>query len=736
MVLRKIVTLFLILLLCIGSFSIPPGIPVSDKYRIDTLENIIYNSLSYNLSAIEKIDICLELSDLHSSQSYEKQIEYAARALILAEERGETEYIIESLKQLTNAYHNLDNYEKAIEYSTRLYSIYNSRKNEIEAGKALRSIGNSYYGWSKFVESNDYLHRALDIFKKNQYFEGVALTLRDIARILGHWGEYDEALNKNQEALKFWEEIGDMEGTASAYNNIGSLYKELGNLDNAHEYFRKSLEIFEKLKKKADIVSVTLHIGDIYLRKELFDKALEYYFKADAIGKEINNKKLKAITLSNIGEAYNLKGDYETALEYQKQAILINEEIGDKMRLSISYTEMGSIYFNMNDFDKALSYLSKALEIANEINFKFQIIKCHKSLSDVYNSIKNHEKAFDHYQQYIEGKEKIYSEENKRTIAELQAKYQIERKEKENERLRHGQQLNQAQIKNQQLVIGFVLFILIGVVTMSVVFHKRYQQNQKLNIQLSLKNKQIEEHQERVEKLNAELQETNATKDKFFSIVAHDLKNPFNSLLVLTRLLLDEFDTFTSGEQKKFIQQINSSAENTFSLLQNLLEWASAQSGKTSIVKEKINLSPISKESISLLRSVAENKNIQIDSAIKERIYAFADRNMVSTIMLNLISNAVKFTPHNGHVKIQAYPKNGHVEVEVSDSGVGISAKNIDKLFKPGEKFQTTGTDKEKGTGLGLILCKEFIEKNNGKIWVKSEEGKGSSFFFTLPSPS
>jgi len=733
MVVKRLLIFIVSIVIGISVFASKPSISDHTQERIDSLENLLYNSLNFNLSAEDKINMCLELANLFSDNSYEKQVEYAARSLIISEERADKEHIIKSLNQLSDAYFKLDNYEKAIEYATRLYSIYSTNKNEIEAGKALRSIGNSYYGWSKFVEAKDYFTRALNIFKKNQYFEGVALTLRDIAKILGHWGEYDEALNKNQEALKFWEEIGNLEGMASVYNNIGSLYKELGNLESAFEYFRKSLAIFEQLGRKADIVNVTLHIGDIYLRKELYDKALEYYFKADAIGKEINNKKLKAITLSNIGEAYNLKGDYLKALDYQKQSLKIKEEIGDKMRLTISYNEMGLIYFNVKDYDKALYYMNKGLEIANEINFKYQIIKCHLSLSEVYKKLGQFDKSLYHFQQYIDGKDKVYSEENKRTIAELQTKYQIERSEKENERLRHGQQLNKAQIRNQQLIIGFVLFILLGSFVLSMIFHSRYQQNQKLNIQLSLKNKQIEEHQENVEKLNAELKETNATKDKFFSIVAHDLKNPFNSLLVLTKLLHEDYDSFTREEQKQFISQIISSAENTYSLLQNLLDWASAQSGKTEIKKENVNLAKVSAETISLLKSVARNKQIRINSNIEEGTIAFADRNMVSTIMLNLISNAVKFTPHHGEVDIKAHRYNGQLEVAVIDSGVGISDKNIDKLFKPGEKLQTAGTDKEKGTGLGLILCKEFVEKNNGKIWVESEEGKGSRFFFSLP---
>ncbi len=730
---KKLIILFTGMLISFTIYADTVSDTLRTTVKIDSLEHILYDALNYNLSSKDKINICLQLADLYSPKSHEKQVEYGARSLILSEELGDNQLIVPSLKILANGYFKLDKYEKSIEYNTRLYNINNSENNEIEAAQALVNIGRSYFGWSKYPEAKDYYERALDIYKKNQYFEGVATALRGIANVLGHWGEYEEALTYNQEALNFWEEIGNEEEIAASYNNMGMLYLELGNCDNAFDYFNKSLDIYQRLGSSSDILNLTLHLGDIYLQQQQYNKALEYYIKAQDIGKEVNNKKLKSIILSNIGEAYNKKGDYNKALQYQNQALKLKEEIGDKRRLSITYTELGSIYNNIGEYDKALFYLNKGLDAATEISFKYQLNKCYKNLSDVYKNIGNYKKAYDFFQLYISGKEKINSEDSKQKIAELQAKYQVEKKDKENERLRHSELLNKVQIRNQQLIIGFVLFILLGSFILSIVFHSRYQQNQKLNIQLSLKNKEIEEQQKNVEKLNTDLQESNAAKDKFFSIVAHDLKNPFNSLLVLTGLLIDDYDTLTEEERKQFIDQIKNSAENTYMLLQNLLEWASTQLGKTVIVKENIDISRISNEVITILRPIAKNKKITIGSDIPEKTFAFADKNMISTIFLNLLSNAVKFTPRDGEVRVRSIASNAHLEIQVADSGVGISSDNIKKLFRLDQKLQTAGTDKEKGTGLGLILCKEFVDKNNGKIWVESEEGKGSSFFFSLP---
>jgi signal transduction histidine kinase len=731
---KKCLVVVLCLIINLSVIADPDTKPDSAKVKIDSLENILYNSLSYNLSPSDKISLCNKLVELYADKSWEKQIEFAARSLVLADEIGDNTEIAHSLYVLSNAYRKLDKYEKAIEYATRLYQIQNTNNNEIEAAKALTLIGSCYYDWSKYVEAKEYYEKALAIFKKKQDFDGIANSLRNIAKILSDWGEYDEALNLNQEALNFWEEIDNEKGIANSYNNIGIIYQELGNFDRAFEYFHKSLDIFKKLNSTPDIVNLILHIGDVYLQRQQYDKALEYYFNADLIGKQINNKKLKSITLSNIGEAYNLKGDYIKALDYQKKALKLKEEIGDKKRLTITYTELGIIYKNVGDYAKALEYLNHGVALATEINFKYQLIKCYVNLSEVYTGLGNYKKALEYYKMYIEGKEQLFTEESKQTIAELQAKYQVEKKDKDNERLRHSEQLNKSQIRNQQVIIGFVLFILLGAFTIMVILHSRYQQNQKLNIQFSLKNKEVEDQQKYVEHLNKELKEANETKDKFFSIVAHDLKSPFNSLLVLTNLLIDDYDTFTEDERKKFIAQIKSSSENTFALLQNLLDWASAQMGKTMVIPEKIDISKISDEILALLMPIARNKNIQLKSEIPSNTIVYADKNMVSTVLLNLITNAIKFTPINGKVEVNSASENKHVEIEVSDTGVGIAPENLDKLFRLDHKIQTVGTAKEKGTGLGLILCKEFVEKNNGEIWVTSTVGQGSRFCFKLPA--
>ena len=228
--------------------------------------------------------------------------------------------------------------------------------------------------------------------------------------------------------------------------------------------------------------------------------------------------------------------------------------------------------------------------------------------------------------------------------------------------------------------------------------------------------------------------ELNATKDKFFSIIAHDLKNPFNDLIGFTQLLATNIYKYDKNKIEQFVQIIHQSSKLAYGLLENLLEWSRAQTETLKFNPEYIDLKKIIQENIELLNSNAQNKHIKISSAIEKTTLVYADKNMVHTIVRNLISNAIKYTNNGGFVNITGRVEPHWVEIFIEDNGIGIEQKNIQKLFRIDESYTTPGTQREKGTGLGLVLCKEFIDKNGGAIKVESRPGKGTTFSFTLPT--
>jgi two-component system sensor histidine kinase/response regulator len=230
-----------------------------------------------------------------------------------------------------------------------------------------------------------------------------------------------------------------------------------------------------------------------------------------------------------------------------------------------------------------------------------------------------------------------------------------------------------------------------------------------------------------------ELQEANAAKDKFFSIIAHDLRSPFSHLISLPELIEENIDRYSKDQIKRFLSGLRISAKNIFALLENLLAWSRLQRGVMEYSPKEIFLEEIAMNNVYLFQSGAEQKQITLRTLVQENTIVYADHKMVETIIRNLLSNALKFTDTGGTIDISAIPNDNFVEIAISDTGTGMSEKVISKLFRLDIKYSKSGTAGEKGTGLGLLLCKDLVEKNRGRIWVESEVGKGSTFKFTLP---
>ncbi len=237
-----------------------------------------------------------------------------------------------------------------------------------------------------------------------------------------------------------------------------------------------------------------------------------------------------------------------------------------------------------------------------------------------------------------------------------------------------------------------------------------------------------------IKKQNEELITLNATKDKFFSIIAHDLKNPFNTLIGFSDLMLQGYDRMDREKIMKFLNLIHLASKRGFNLLENLLEWSRSQTGAIQCKPESLNIAALLSSFEDMLKSTAASKNIELVYAIPSYLTAYADANMLKTVMRNLISNAIKFSPTDSQIYVLAEQNEKWVDISVEDRGVGISENDMEKLFRIDIHHSTKGTSDEQGTGLGLILCKEFVERNGGKISVKSRVGEGSTFKVVLPA--
>lgn len=241
------------------------------------------------------------------------------------------------------------------------------------------------------------------------------------------------------------------------------------------------------------------------------------------------------------------------------------------------------------------------------------------------------------------------------------------------------------------------------------------------------------EREEEIRKKNQELKEINESKDKFFSIIAHDLRSPFQGLLGFSKILAEEYDSLTQDEIKYFINSLNEALINQYKFLEDLLNWSRIQSNRMVCEPKLLNLSTQLEDVLMLLYQNIKNKKITLHNKVDKELIIYADENMLALLLRNIISNAIKFTHNNGLIEIYALKRPNDVIIDIRDNGVGIAEENIEKLFRIDTQYTTAGTNQEKGNGLGLVLCKEIVDKHKGKIWVESSLGKGTSFKILFP---
>lgn len=578
--------------------------------------------------------------------------------------------------------------------------------------------------------------------------------------------DYEKALEYCFEALKIEEGLSLKSGEATTLMVIGSIYEEVGNNTSALDYYRKSLRIGKSLEDDVNISKLNHKIGKSFSKLQQYDSALLYHNKALNYEIEKNNKKGEADALNAIANVYTTIGNTADAYHFHTRALALRREIKDKpgealslnyiaeiykktgnyvrahknldvalaiwiqlnkhTALAETYNNIGEVYLLQKRYLKAQEHLEKGLNYALEINDKKSIRFSYEKLYTCHLAQNNYKQALENKNYYLAIDEFIQSEENEKKITELQSLYELNKKESEIMALKINQQIKEMELRDQENFHTFLIVVLsfITVIVMLVLY--LYRLKQKSNQQLTITNEQINKN-------NEALQAANATKDKFFSIIAHDLKGPLSSLTSFSNLLINHTSSLSQEEIQLVAKDLDKSVGNLFSLLENLLEWSRSQTGIIEYNPEKLNLSEMVNNTIQLLEVSAQNKQININSSIAEHIIVLADRNSITTVIRNLLSNAIKFTDLGGQIEVIAEESRDNIYIIIKDNGIGMSKEVQDKLFKIENKYTSKGTNNEKGTGLGLILCKEFIEKNGGTITVTSKEMEGTSFCFNLP---
>lgn len=580
-------------------------------------------------------------------------------------------------------------------------------------------------GWKYYPNSPDSMLHFLD--KSIESTDDVQ-TIANSERALGVatylLTEYQGAMEHYMEALDGFQAIGDDFGIAKCYNSIGLCLSSMKNYEAALAYHWKSLGILKKilntysdpdslLKARASQGHNYINLIVSYEESPQKDSTLFYTQKSIELFESLSDSFYLAMSYNRQAQALYRLGRYSESIE-NNRFVFNNFKDLSPYEETFTYLGIAQNSVELGDIETSIDYGIKAYDLAKKNKANWHLQHCARVLSKAYAQQGQFEKAYQYHVEYKSLSDTLFNQNNERRISNLMLKQQ----ELRNDKLIQENKLNEERIsrKNQQIYLGIAGLLTLGIFVL--LLYKNQRKQKYLNNQLTL--------------VNQELKESNSSKDKFFSIIAHDLKAPFNSILGFLHILKMQLEKLSKEEILSFTDMMLSTTNNTYKLLENLLEWSRLQTGDISYNPSKFLINEAINESVELFVKVAEAKNIALKMEDNKAISVVADRNMVNTVLRNLISNAIKFTKSGGEVTLLCREVNDRVEVLVKDNGIGIPENMLPTLFDASEKFSTQGTEQEKGTGLGLALSKEFMEKHNSTITVRSEERKGSEFSFDL----
>ncbi|WP_167604561.1 tetratricopeptide repeat protein [Maribellus sediminis] len=719
-----------------------------DTIKIELLQklgkeyNIVFNHQKALELFYEQLDLTKNYSNIEGEMKAYSNLGYTFRmlsdfklALAYCDSSLEISYNLNDdpwIAYLLNmkgaVYNNLGDWSKAIENFQKSLE----KEEELEPRNLQRiaykysNIGSIYTKAGNYTESLRYFQKALKLQEndKNELFK--ARTLNNMSRLYYYLGNYSLALEGYQKALQIKQKLNQKHEVLSTIGSIANVYKSQGNYDKALQYLRQAIKLSEEYGYKNAILSSQRGIGEVYLSQNIYDSAYYYFNKTLSNSIEIGAKTEIAQAYRSFGDYYAKLNDNPKALENYKESLAVLEEINHQSRIAMTLVDIGEIYYNMGLIDDAIKNCEKSLEIATQKKQKLQIRKASNILAKCYAAKDDYKSAYNYHILFKQTHDSIFTEENVKKVAGVEAGYELERKENEIELQKSAIEKQDIIIKQQQTrqkaLWGGLFAVFVIVVIAGMAYFRIRSANQQIIIQKA-----------EIETQNKELEKLNKLKDKMFSIIGHDLRAPLANLSTSLGIMTSgQFDQSPEKEEKLF-QLLSAGTQSALGLLENLLTWSRSQQNTMAFSPETIHLSEVVDETFSLLLTSAVNKQIELKSEVPEDLSVYADKNMIKTVIRNLVSNAIKFCNENGKIEVFSKTYTDKIEIGVKDNGIGISEENLSKVLNPNEHITTHGTKKEKGAGLGLIICKEFIEKNNGTIRVESKPGEGSTFFITLP---
>lgn len=575
--------------------------------------------------------------------------------------------------------------KEGIEIGLEVLSSVNYSSNTKNLARLFDEMGISFRKLGEYNLAVKYHFESLKIFKEIQDSMGQAFTLHNIGNVYRLLNQYDIALEHLFESVKIKKVFNDLFQISFSLNSIGLVYEEKGMVDSAEVYMKKALEIAITQDDNMNLGNIYSNLGNVAFKAKNYGEAKECLLKA---------LKLYKNGIANYGIAQAL-------------------------------SRLAAVYMKTNEFEKALNNLDAGFIEVQSLQAKDLEKDYYFLFSEYYKEMGNYKKSAEYLEKHI-GIINDLSNENKiKQITQSEFIFHLGEKVRENELLRKSNEIYELKYSNQKIILLFSLAFLIITFVFIIVLLHRNRKIKYINLMLS-------KREQTLNKLNSDLEELNSTQKKFFSIIAHDLRNPFNFLILSSSMILEKYGHLKEEEKLELLNGIETVSKESYTLLSNLLEWSKLQTGRFKANKTDFSLKESTERNIALLCSLAKQKDIKITDTLNDSIKVYADRQMVDTVLRNLISNSIKFSQKGDVITISATENESEITVCVEDEGIGMDDETLKNLFNLAIQQNRAGTSNESGSGIGLLICKELVEENNSRIWAESKINSGTKFFFTL----
>jgi len=570
--------------------------------------------------------------------------------------------------------------------------------------------------------ARQYADEALALSRTSNFKRGEIEALNRLGENEFRQSNYANAVDYTTQSLKLAEQLRDTFNMAKAYRVLGNIHTfGFRQYDLALQYQLLVLKIYEKTKDKRNIASTYGNITWIYASTNRnLQEAHRLADRGANLADSLGDKQLLSYNYNSKGLIFSQEGKSDSALRYLDLSILMARESNDRAVIAYDKSIKGNVYLRMGDFKKAIEMFQLASAESQQLNAREVLKQSYEGLTKSYAALGNYPLAFKNHLLFTALKDSLLNWETAQKAMITRLQFEEEKREAKIAELELANQYARNESIIYNALFGVVLLSLIAVIVLVVRNSKQRSEGNKL---LKEKNEEIAEQ-------NRKLKEANDVKDKFFSIIGHDLRSPLVSLKGLLGLLMR--NEITELEFKSFAPKLHHLVIGTNETLENILQWASAQMNGWNHTPSLLVVHGHVSKCFSLFAEAAKAKEIALVNHVGEKETVYAETNQMELIIRNLVHNAIKFSSKGGSVQVTTVRIDELLELRVSDDGIGMSKELVESLFQKRAARTRRGTEGERGTGLGLILCKEMVENNGGKIFVSSEVGKGSTFHVLL----